>query len=270
MRALIPVRCNLPVKNAEVLREDSTPRIELLRSLLELTERSDYLVAGSIGEFNSDSQLHHIPRFIFMGDKGGGDLIRLAIFAGLYGDESEGTEAVVKFLAELEQQPSLATNYHIYVYPVSNPSAVAAGKRHNSSGRDLVQQLWKRSNQPEAYYIERELGVIGFHGVISLRGQSDRSEFSAKMSSRILFESVAQPAVEAANRWIEQTPGSVAPAAVSPSFFTLTDELKVKPFEIILEHPRRASRESQINSIVAALHSVLENYRETSSLGQNI
>ena len=268
MRALIPARCNLAVQNAEVLDEDSTPRIELLGPLLELAKSSHYLVAGSIGEFISDGLVHHIPRFIFQGEEGGGDLIRLAIFAGLYGDEPEGTEGVVKFLAELEQQPSLAKNYHVYVYPISNPAAVATGKRNNSSGRDLVRQLWKRSNQPEAYYIERELGVIGFQGVISLRGASESTQFTAKMSSPILFEAVAQPAVDAANRWFKQS--LVAPRTVSPSFFTQTNELKVTPFEIILEHPRQASRYNQIDSIAAALHSVMENYREISSLGQNI
>jgi hypothetical protein len=53
-------------------------------------------------------------------------------------------------------------------------------------------------------------------------------------------------------------------------YFTLSDEIKGSPFEIILEPPRQESRQAQINSAHAALIEILEKYRETLSFRQNI
>ena len=39
--------------------------------------------------------------------------------------------------------------------------------RLTRSGHDLQRELWNGSRQPEAYYLERELGVLQFHGVVN-------------------------------------------------------------------------------------------------------
>jgi hypothetical protein len=41
-----------------------------------------------------------------------------------------------------------------------------AGTRCNAAGHDLSAHFWNGSDQPEAYYLEREMGVHLFQGVI--------------------------------------------------------------------------------------------------------
>jgi hypothetical protein len=270
MRALLPTYRTITPHSATALADESTSNSDLLQPLAELAEKSNYLIAGTAGEFVVEDAQYSIPRFIFMGDKGGGDTIRLGIFAGLRGDEPEGVESLVKFLLDLERRPSLAKNYHIYVYPIANPSAFAAKTQNNASGHSLVSQFWQGSSQPEVYYLERELGVVQFHGIISLRGQSESRRFHAQMPRPTLIASLAEPAEQTANRWFPENSGSFPRKEPSSAFFTTTDELKVTPFEIIFQYPRVTSRYNQISSINAALISVLESYRGISSFGQNI
>lgn len=168
MRAVIPARRTaLPVA-ANTLRENTGPAQRFLAPLLRLVETSDSLIAGSVGAFSLGGTRFHIPRLIFMGPRGGGDTVRLGIFAGLHGDDHTGPEAIGAFLQELESKSDVATGYHIYAYPICNPSGFASGKRHNAAGQDLTAHFWNGSDQPEAYYLEREMGVHHFHGVISL------------------------------------------------------------------------------------------------------
>ena len=54
-----------------------------------------------------EGQLFELPRYVFIGPKGGDDPFRLAIFAGLHGDEPEGVHALVRFLSEKEKCQSM-------------------------------------------------------------------------------------------------------------------------------------------------------------------
>jgi hypothetical protein len=97
MRAVIPARRTaLPVA-ANTLRENTGPAQRFLAPLLRLVETSDSLIAGSVGAFSLGETRFHIPRLIFMGPRGGGDTVRLGIFAGLHGDDHTGPEAIGAF-----------------------------------------------------------------------------------------------------------------------------------------------------------------------------
>jgi hypothetical protein len=114
MRALQPPQLITSPLNKEALSDQPDIAQQLLKPLIDLAENSDYLIAGSVGELVVEQKVFQIPRFIFMGPTGGGDTIRLGIFAGFYGDQPAGAEAVVEFLQELEITPQAARGYHIY------------------------------------------------------------------------------------------------------------------------------------------------------------
>jgi hypothetical protein len=160
MRAFKPAQLISSPLNAESLSDQPNATQRLLQPLLDLVENSDYLIGGSVGQFLVEQNLFQIPRFIFMGPTGGGDTIRLGIFAGLHGDDPEGAEALVELLQELEVAPQVARGFHIYAYPICNPIRFAARTRSNAAGDDLAGQFWSGSSQPEVYYLERELGVL--------------------------------------------------------------------------------------------------------------
>jgi len=279
MRAFQPTQLISSPLNAEALSDQPNATQRLLKPLLDLVENSDYLIGGSVGQFLVEQNLFQIPRFIFMGPTGGGDTIRLGVFAGLHGDDPEGAEALVELLQELETAPQVARGFHIYAYPICNPIGFAARTRSNAAGDDLAGQFWSGSSQPEVYYLERELGVLRFHGVISLQTQNHSGGFLVDTKSAILNRALAQPAIQATQRFL---PGSILktesdtgslhalPNAAMPDFLTITDELDPSPFELHIGIPKHAPQPSQIHGTVGALKSILDSYRSLLSIGQNL
>src|SRR5882757_3018490 len=162
MRATLSARRISYPASGKVLDGQPDRIRQLLKPLLSSAENSDFLIEGSIGEFAVGKVAFQIPRFIFMGPGGGGDNIRIGIFAAIHGDQPEGTEVLVNLLQELEMTPQTARNYHIYAYPICNPSGLVNQTRHNTSGKNLSKEFWHNSLEPEIYYLEREMGVLHF------------------------------------------------------------------------------------------------------------
>lgn len=279
MRALQPAQLISAPSNAKALGDQPNATQRLLKPLLDLAEDSDYLIGGSVGEILDGQNVFQIPRFIFMGPTGGGDTIRLGIFAGLHGDDPAGAKALVEFLQELESAPLAARGCHVYAYPVCNPAGFAARTRSNADGEDLSGQFWNGSSRPEVYYLERELGVLHFHGVISLQTKNNSSGFLVDTKSAVLNRALAQPAVQATQRFL---PGSLSkkepqtnlldalPNKSTADFLTATDELSPAPFELHIGIPQNAPQPSKIHGTIGALKSILDSYRSLLSIGQNL
>lgn len=279
MKAYPPARRSLTPLDAAALVDQPNIIQRFLKPLLDLSENSDYLVGGSAGEFAAGNDVFQIPRFIFMGPAGGGDTIRLGIFAGLHGDEAEGTEALVEFLRKLEDSPQLARGYHIYIYPVCNPTGFAARTHGSAGGEDLSAHFWRGSSQPEIYYLEREIGVLRFQGVISLQTANSASNFSLHTSSDILNRALVQPALQTTKRFL---PGKAAetgrdnnalqdsPVKPLTNFLTATRELNPLPFELQIAIPGQAPQPSRIHGTVNALKSILDSYRSLLAISQNL
>ena len=279
MRALQPTRLVSSPLNAEALSKQPDAAQRLLKPLLDLAENSDYLIGGSVGHFLVGQSVYQIPRFIFMGPTGGGDTVRLGIFAGLHGNDPEGAAALVELLQELEVNPQAARGFHLYVYPICNPVGFAGRTQSKSADEDLTGQFWSGSSRPEVYYLERELGVLRFHGVISLQTQNHSGSFLVDSKSDILNRALAQPAIQAAERFLpggilkresDAGPLHALTKASFPDFLTVTDELNPAPFELHIGTPKPAPRPSQIHGTVGALKSILDSYRSLLAIGQNL
>lgn len=261
MRAIVPINSSLPRPLAEL--GASTRLEESLAPLQDLAGNSLSITASAIGEIATKEGKLPFPRFVFLGPKGGGDTIRVGIFAALHGNDFEGPGIVAGFFRALEMTPGLANGFHLYAYPICNPAGFAQGSRHNHHGEDLPRHLWRGSRQVEAYYLEREIGVHQFHGVISLHGGAD-GEISYHLNGRpnsVLHDALAKPALDAAF--------SMARFTVKPfergGFLTNTTELWPAPFEMNWRIPR-----SLPNVAVAVLFSILDSYRTLLALRQNI
>jgi murein peptide amidase A len=269
VRAIVPKRITATPAPAKVFRASEGTIQRFLAPLLDTSENSDWLVAGEVGEFSADRTRFHIPRFIFMGQPGGGDTVRLGIFAGLHGDDYAGPEAVLTLLQQLQSRPDLAKGYHIFAYPICNPSGFARGTRCNAAGHDLTSHFWNGSNQPEAYFLERELGVHRFHGVILLEAgeQPNPRFFFTGGKNSTLPNSLASPFVPANQIFVAD---EKANHALAKGFLTMTNELRPPPFEIDVEIPRTEPREKQIIATVNALDSILDSYRSVLAIRQNL
>lgn len=241
---------------------------------------SDYLFYSEIGSFRHGKSVYSIPRFVFAGPGSGDEPVRIGIFAAIHGDEPETGHAAIEFLRGLLRDPERGRGYQIYVYPVCNPTGVEDGTRHSRTGVDLNREFWKGSKEPEVYYLERELGVLLFSGVIALHADNTTPGVYAYVRGATLTEALARPAIEAAEAFLPRAAGSIIDgfpakdALIQHHCFegVLSNpaELRPAPFELIFETPQEMPHELQVKAAVAALDRILEEYRPFLAFGQNL
>jgi len=252
---------------------------ELLRPLRGLVRRSDRLYERTLVEFDCGGTDFGIPRFTLIGPPGGGEPLRIGIFAAIHGDEPEGAIALVEFLRLLGADPGPARGYHIQAYPLCNPSGFTDGTRHSRSGLDLNREFWRGSGEPEVAALERELHSRRFHGIISLHSDDTCDGVYAFARGATITEGLVRPALAAAARHLPLANGPVIDGFRADKgvlrdcysgILTNPEELKPAPFEIIFETPQKAPAASQVEASIAALFSVLDEYRGFISTAENI
>src|ERR1700728_1256011 len=86
---------------------------ELLAPLEKIAANSANLVANHDARFEVDGEGYDLPRYLFVGPRGGDTPIRIGIFAAVHGDEPEGAHALVQFVKLLEVRPELAAGYYL-------------------------------------------------------------------------------------------------------------------------------------------------------------
>jgi protein MpaA len=268
-------------KNREIQTQMPTgnPVHQLIQPLIDQAADGCALRYSPVGEFHFAEKPYSLPRFVLRGQKGGGDPLRIGIFAAIHGDEPETALALRDFLLWLAVDPARAQGYDVYAYPVCNPTGFEDGTRHSRAGQDLNREFWRGSRQPEVYYLERELGVIQFHGVISLHADDTVDGTYAYARGATLTDALVEPALAAAEKFLPRANGEVIdgfPArngvikACYEGVLSDPSELRPAPFEIIFETPQKASANLQISATVAALKSILREYRQLIAYGQDL
>ena len=268
----------LPAIEVPVGRDNAVDR--LLAPLVEHAGQANSRLRYSpVGDFHHGSCRYRLPRFIFQGPPSGGSTIRLALFAAIHGDEPEGAVALRDFLLQLTREPQLAEGYEIYAYPVCNPSGFEDGTRCSRAGFDLNREFWHGSKQPEVYYLERELGVHQFAGLVALHGDDTAEGAYAYVRGATPTEALARPALAAAARFLPLASGDIIdgfPARdglISQCYEGVLSnpaELKPLPFEIIFETPQTFAATEQVTATTAALGAILREYRQFIAYGQDL
>jgi len=254
-----------------------SPLIEALR---RDAVASEHLFYSEVGNFRHGEAAYSIPRFVFRGPDPADEPVRLGIFAAIHGDEQETAHAALEFLRGLLKNPERARGYEIYVYPVCNPTGVEDGTRHSRSGTDLNREFWIGSKEPEVYYLERELGVLLFRGVIALHADNTTPGVYAYVRGATLTEALARPAIEAAEGFLPRAAGSVIDGFPAKDgliqdhcfdgVLSNPTELRPAPFELIFETPQESPFDLQVQAAVAALDRILLEYRPFLAFGQDL
>ena len=260
----------------------STPRRSvtwLLAPLEFVAEHSAHLLSKSLGSFASGGAHYALPRYLYVGPKGGGEILRVGIFATLNGDEPEGALALGHFLQALERQADPAQGFALFLYPVCNPTGYEDNTPNARTGRDLNREFWRESTQPEVRFLESEIWMQGFHGLITLRSAADSSGIHGFVQGSVLSESLLEPALLAASRYVPrnretQIRGLPARDGIIhqgyPGILQAVPGLVRPPFEVTLVSPRRAPVHRQVEALSAALASLLTEFRYLQAIAQNI
>lgn len=252
----------------------------LLPLFLQVGTTAESLRADSAGFWHVGEERYWLPRLIFRGGKETGEeTIRLAIFAGLHGDEPAGVHALVDLLRALEADPWMGRAYKIYIYPLCNPTGYEDGTRHSRSGLDLNREFWRGSLEPEVAIIERELLTHKFHGIISLHSDDTSDGVYGFVRGATLTQHLLKPALAAAEAALPVNQGSIIDGfhAIDGIIHTAYDGILTAPpgtspapFEIILESPHHAPMDLQRRAFVLALEQILRHYRRMISYAADL
>lgn len=249
-----------------------------LRNFLEPLSALQGVEAQSLGSFQVGCQGYSIPSF---GLRGHSNIepIRIGIFAAIHGDEPAGALAAVTFLRHLVQEPQLAENFDLRIYPICNPTGFEDNTRHSRRGRDLNREFWRASVEAEVEILEHELRTRHFSGIIQLHADDTSEGIYGFVRGHTLTENLLRPALRAA--------GEILPRNVNATIdgFAARDgiiydhydgvlaaprNMQPVPFEIILETPHKAPMEKQVDALVTALRTILSEYRRLVAFAADI
>ena len=252
----------------------------LLAPLDEIAENSTHLISRSAARFERAGRTFELPRYVYLGPKGGGDTIRIGIFATVHGDEPEGALALARFVAELERNPDLAKGYALFIYPVCNPTGFVANTRASSNGKDLNREFWKNSKEPEIRFLESEICLHALDGIITLHSDDTSDGLYGFVSGAVLSENLLEPALGKAERFLPRNGRRVidgfaaSHGIISDGYQGVLRSLPGvagrPPFEITFETPQLTSLHRQVEAFNAALLSILTEYRYLIAIAQNI
>ena len=267
-----------PTMRKQIVADRRTTE-KLVSPLDEIARSSSYLIAKPLAEFENAGRRYSLPRYVFLGPKGGGDTIRLAIFATLHGDEPESALGLVQFITALERDSELAKGYALFVYPVCNPTGFEDNTRHSRSGKDLNREFWIGSQEPEVRSLETEIWTHAFHGIATLHADDTSNGIYGFVDGAVLSEHLLEPALHQAEKFLPRNrrrtiDGFPARRGIVYSRYNgalkSPHGLKHPPFEITFETPQHAPLHLQVEALNAALQTILVEYRYLMAVAQNI
>ncbi len=239
----------------------------LLAPLEAAAESSPRFISNSLGEFQNDG--FKLPRFIYLGARGGSETIRIAILATIQGDEPEGALALARFVDVLESNPEIAKGYALFFYPVCNPTGFEDNTGHSRSGKNLDEEFWKNSAEPEVRFLQSEIWMHAFDGIITLRSDGVSDGVCGHAEGAVLSEYLLEPALREAEQFVPRGHGRVIKDSNS-GLVKSPAGLRRPPFELVLQTPQSAPLHRQVDAFSAALRTILLEYRYLIAIAQNI
>jgi murein peptide amidase A len=262
----------------------STPKLhrslaDVLAPLDKIAATSPNLVANHDAQFESNGERYELPRYLFVGPRGGDTPIRIGIFAGIHGDEPEGVHALIRFVKLLEAKPELATGFYLSIYPVCNPTGFEDNTRHARSGKDLNREFWRNSAEPEVRLLQAELQSRSFQGIIALHTDDTSDGFYGFVRGATLTKHLIEPALAAAEKFLPRNELPVIDGFNARNgiirdcydgVLSAPPKVRPRPFEIILETPATPPAYLKELAFVASLQTILLEYNQFIAYAPNL
>jgi len=253
---------------------------EFFAPLEKIAAESPNVVAHHDAHFKFNGESYELTRYSFVGPEGGDTPIHIGIFAGVHGDEPEGAHALVQFIRMLEARPELARGYCLSLYPVCNPTGFEDGTRFSRSGKDLNREFWKNSGEPEVRLLQTELISRSFQGIISLHTDDTSTGFYGYARGATLTKDLLKPALEAVEKILARDTRPVIDGfrarngiiydAYEGMLSFPPPRVRPRPFEIILETAATPPSYLKEAAFVAALQTILSEYRKFIAYAPNL
>jgi len=234
--------------------------------------------ADFLGSFEVGGEKYFIPRFTFQGPNSS-DPIRIGVFAAIHGDEPAGALAASRFLLELVNDPQLAENFQVEIYPICNPTGFEDNTRHSRRGLDLNREFWKSSAEAEVQALEHELRTRHFSGIIQLHADDTSEGIYGFVRGHTLTENLLRPALSEAGKILPRNINATIDGFAArdgiiydhyEGVLAAPTRIDPVPFEIILETPHHSPVDLQVQALVVALRTILSEYRRLVSFAANI
>jgi murein peptide amidase A len=284
----MPTQNTIAANTAEATFQPARPQPQShKRSLSDFYAPLDAIVAESHNlvvdhetKFKSGGKTYELTRYFFVGPEGGDVPIHIGIFAGVHGDEPEGAHALAQFIKILELKPELARGYCLSFYPICNPTGFEDGTRFARSGKDLNREFWKNSGEPEVRLLQSELISRSFQGIISLHTDDTSQGFYGYARGATLTKHLLKPALEAVEKILARDERPVIDGfrarngiiydAYEGMLSFPPPRVRPRPFEIILETAATPPAYLKEAAFVAALQTILSEYRKFIAYAPNL
>jgi murein peptide amidase A len=270
---------NAPRMNAaalpEIVMEEGR---RSLRRLCGPLEQAPGVLSAPLGPLGAHGGSYILPHYT-VGGAGGGDAIRLGIFAAIHGDEPAGALAAALFLLQLAREPEAVADFQVHVYPVCNPTGWEDNTRVSRRGRDLNREFWKASAEPEVALLEEGLRARKFHGLVQLHADDTSDGIYGYVRGHTLTENLLRPALCAAAAVLPRNANATIDGFAArdgiihkhyEGVLAAPAEMNPAPFEIIFETPQLAPLDLQVQALLLALRTIMTEYRQLMSFAQNI
>lgn len=248
--------------------------------LEKIAAESPNLIAHHDARFKFSGESYELTRYSFVGPEGGDTPIHIGIFAGIHGDEPEGSHALVQFIKLLEGRPDLAQGYCLSFYPICNPSGFEDGTRFSRSGKDLNREFWKNSGEPEVRWLQHELISRSFQGIISLHTDDTSTGFYGYARGATLTKHLLKPALEAVEKILARDTRPVIDGfrarngIIYDAFEGMLSfpppRVRLRPFEIILETAVTPPEYLKESAFIVGLQTILSEYRKFIAYAPNL
>lgn len=247
----------------------------LLTPLYETAQHSPSLI-GSRHAATLKGAAYEIPKFLLLGQRGGGRPIRLALFAGLDAGSLVSTAALARLLLQYELSPALARDFALFAYPIVNARGFDESPLPLA---DFERRYGLEYPDDDVRYFQQELRQWTFDGLITLRTDAHASGFYAKVRSAVIGREVAEPALETLGRTL---PLGTQPVLLRPEdrYTRLADRAQGKlvtpsgkaphPFEVEIFAPASLAPEQSIVGLFLFVQETLRNYRRIISHAANL
>jgi len=204
---------------------------------------------------------------------------KFGIFGGVHGDEPAGVLAILELARWAAAQPPELRDFELHFYPVCNPSGYHLGTRHNQNGLDINREFWLESRQPEVLFLERELQREKYDGIIALHADDECDGCYGFVRGALLSEHLLRPALAAANAHLPYCVHPIIDGFTADEgiirqgysgILSAPPEQRPQPLEIVFETPALAPLDQQVEAAVAAVQTMLAEYRQLQAFAANL